>query len=248
MTSLGTLYGISVGTGDPELMTVKSLKRLQKTSIIAFPKGLSNNLGLAQQIVTPWLNSRHQLLPLNFPYTRDENTLQKAWQTAAKTVWLYLEIGQDVVFVCEGDISFYSTFTYLAQTLQENYQFFNIETIAGVCSPMAAVSALGIPLTIRDQRLAIIPALYRVEELEKVLEWADVIVLMKVASVYSQVWQILEKHQLFNHAFVVEKATLPDQKIHRNLDKYPHLKLPYFSLLILQIYPPHVSQTSKPYY
>jgi precorrin-2/cobalt-factor-2 C20-methyltransferase len=81
--------------------------------------------------------------------------------------------------------------------------------------------------------LAILPALYRVEELEQILTWANVIVLMKVASVYEKVWKILEKRGLLEQARIVEKATLPDQKIYSNLTDFPKLNLSYFSLLIV---------------
>ncbi|MGK7933905.1 MAG: precorrin-2 C(20)-methyltransferase [Microcystaceae cyanobacterium] len=235
MIQLGTLYGISVGTGDPELITIKGLKRLQQSQIIAFPKGLNHSVGFAQKIVTPWLTSHQQLLPLDFPYSQDEAQLKRAWQTAAETVWLSLKKGQDVTFVCEGDISFYSTFTYLAQTLQTFHPEVIIETIPGICSPMAVASILGISLTKHHQSLAILPALYRVEELETILNWADVIVLMKVASVYEKVWQILEKRGLLEKSRIVEKATLPEQKVYRNLQNFPTLKLSYFSLLIISI-------------
>ncbi|MGK7944991.1 MAG: precorrin-2 C(20)-methyltransferase [Microcystaceae cyanobacterium] len=233
MTDLGTLYGISVGTGDPELITVKGLKRLQQSEVIAFPKGLNDSVGFAQKIVTPWLTSKQQLLPLDFPYVQDETKLKNAWQSAAKTVLSYLKKGQDVAFVCEGDISFYSTFTYLAQTLQTLDPEIIIETIAGVCSPMAMASVLGIPLTRQDQSLAILPALYRFEELDRVLNWADVIVLMKVASVYEKVWQILAKRGLLEQAKIVERATLPEQKVYDNLQDLPQLKLSYFSVLVI---------------
>lgn len=160
--------------------------------------------------------------------------LTPAWQIAALQVWQYLQHGQDVAFACEGDVSFYSTFTYLAQTLQQFYPEVVIKTVPGVCSPMAATSALGLPLTIRQERLVVLPALYHIGELEAVLDWADVLVLMKVSSVYEKVWQVLQQRSLLKHSWVVEKATLPDMVIHADLSDRPNLKLPYFSLLIVQ--------------
>lgn len=100
---------------------------------------------------------------------------------------------------------------------------------------MAAASVLGLPLTIRQERLAVLPALYQVEELEAVLEWADVVVLMKVSSVYEQVWQVLKQQSLLSKSWVIERATLPDMVIYSDLSDRPNLKLPYFSLLIVQV-------------
>ncbi|GAB4531462.1 MAG: precorrin-2 C(20)-methyltransferase [Pleurocapsa sp.] len=230
----GTLYGISVGTGDPELITLKAWRRLQQSSVIAFPAGINNRLGVAEKIITPWLQPQQTILPLQFPYVQDEGSLQQAWHTAAETVWQYLQKGEDVAFACLGDVSFYSTFTYLAQTLQQLYPTVRVETIPGVCSPMAIASVLQMPLTVNRERLAILPALYTINDLERVLDWAEVVVLLKVNSVYEQVWQVLQQRNLLDCSFIVEKATFPEQKIYRDLSKFPQLKLSYFSVLLIK--------------
>ena len=231
---IGTLYGISVGTGDPELLAVKGLRLLQQAPVVAYPAGVGQKSGLAATIVSPWLSAEQKQLSLHFPYVQDEQVLLAAWQKAAAAVWYYLQQGEDVAFVCEGDVSFYSSFTYLAQTLQRSHPEVIIETVPGVSSPMAAASALGFPLTVREQKLAILPALYAVGELENALGWADVVVLMKVSSVYQQVWQVLQRHNLLASSYVVERATLPNQIIYQDLRYRPNLQLPYFSLLIVK--------------
>jgi precorrin-2/cobalt-factor-2 C20-methyltransferase len=232
---------LGIGPGDPELITVKALRYLQSAPVVAFPAGLNGKPGVAERIIAPWLSPQQLRLPLAFPYIRDDQQLAAAWQQAAQAVWPYLQTG-DVAFACEGDVSFYGTFTYLARSLQQQYPGVKIEAIAGVSSPMAAAAALGIPLTCQGDRLAILPALYSVnegldepaDELTTALTWAEVIVLMKVSSVYAHVWKILAQHQLLACSYVVENATSADQVIYTNLQNYPNLKLPYFSLLIVQ--------------
>jgi precorrin-2/cobalt-factor-2 C20-methyltransferase len=231
----GILYGISVGPGDPELIALKGLRLLQSVPVVAFPAGVRGNPGMAEQIVAQWLNSTQVQLALTFPYVQDDAVLSSAWQVAAEQVWQYLEQGQDVAFACEGDASFYSTFTYLAQTLQLLHPEVKVHVIPGICSPMAAAAVLGLPLTMRGQRLAVLPAIYTVGELEAVLDWADVVVLLKVSSVYEQVWQVLQRRNLLNSSYVVERATLPNQAIYTNLCDRPNLQLPYFSLLLIQV-------------
>jgi precorrin-2/cobalt-factor-2 C20-methyltransferase len=231
----GKLYGIGVGSGDPELITLKGLRILKKAPVVAFPAGLNGNLGIAQQIVLPWLQPHQRQLALTFPYVQDEAVLTQAWQLAAEQVWHHLQNGQDVAFVSEGDVSFYSTFTYLAQTLQQLHPDVRVQAIPGVCSPLAAAAALGIPLTIRDQRLMVLPALYSMGELEAVLKVADVVALLKVSSVYEQVWAVLQQYGLLERSWVVERASLPNQVIYADLRDRPTLKLPYFSLLIVQV-------------
>ena len=232
---IGTLYGISVGTGDPELITVKGLKILQASKVVAFPAGIKGKLGIAQQIVAPWMSQLQQQLALTFPYVQEQEILEAAWKNAAVQVWQYLQQGVDVAFVCEGDVSFYSTFSYLAQTLQQIHPEVLIQSIPGVCSPMAAASALKLPLTVGAEKLVVLPAIYQLKELEAVLDWADVVVLMKVASVYEQVWQILNQRNLLERSRVVERATLPEMVIYNGLRDRPNLKLPYFSILIVQV-------------
>ncbi|MEG3439837.1 precorrin-2 C(20)-methyltransferase [Pannus brasiliensis CCIBt3594] len=231
----GILYGVSVGTGDPELITVKGLKILQNTRIIAFPAGVGARSGLAEEIIKNWLDEDQRTLKLHFPYTRDEKVLEQAWDEAAARVWPYLERGEDVAFACEGDVNFYSTFTYLALTLKQKYAEAEVRTIPGVCSPMAAASSLGIPLTMRDERLVILPALYSLEQLERAIEWADVLVLMKVGSVYSRVWEFLKRKNLLRDSWIVERATFADQVIYRDLLARPSLELSYFSLWIVRV-------------
>lgn len=231
---IGTLYGVSVGTGDPELITLKALKIIEKTKIIAFPAGIHQKLGVAETIVQPYLQSHHQKLPLIFPYTLDQDILSQAWDSVSESVWAYLEQGEDVAFVCEGDISFFSTFTYLALRIQRFNASLNIVRIPGVASPMAAASALDLPLTIQGEKLAILPALYSVQDLETALDWAQVVVLMKVASVYAQVWEILKQRGVLDRAYVVEKATCKEEKVYAPLSQYSDLQLSYFSILIIK--------------
>ena len=229
----GILYGVSVGTGDPELITVKGLRILQQSKIVAFPAGINDRPGVAQNIIARWLQPQQILLPLEFPYLQDNQKLKSAWQQAAQKVWQYLVKGEDIAFACLGDVSFYSTFTYLAQTLQQMYFDVQIETVPGVSSPMAIASVLKIPLTLNQQKLAIIPALYSVRELETALDWAEVVVLLKVSSVYHQVWNILEQRDLLGSSWIVEKATFPEQKIYDNLINHPQLDLSYFSIMLI---------------
>jgi precorrin-2/cobalt-factor-2 C20-methyltransferase len=232
---VGILYGVGVGPGDPELITVKGMRVVQQVPVVAFPAGLGGKLGIAQRIVAPWLQAGQVELPLSFPFVQDEAVLEEAWQVAAKTVWEFLNREQDVAFVSEGDVSFYSTFTYLAQTVQRLDPTVEVKPIPGVASPLAAAAALGLPLAVRSQRLTILPALYTVADLETAIAHSDVIVLMKVSSVYGQVWPVLENHGLLEHSYVVERATQPYQVIYADLRDRPSLQLPYFSLLVVQV-------------
>ena len=98
---------------------------------------------------------------------------------------------------------------------------------------MAIASVLKIPLTVNSQRLVVLPAIYTISDLETVLDWAEIVVLLKVSSVYQQVWQVLQQRGLLESSWIVEKATFRDQKVYDNLSNYPQLKLSYFSVLLI---------------
>ncbi|MFZ4640033.1 MAG: precorrin-2 C(20)-methyltransferase [Nodosilinea sp.] len=233
----GTLTGIGVGPGDPDLITVKALTYLQQAAVVAYPRGRDGLPGLAQRIIGDRLGCHQRHLPLDFPYVADPQVLQQAWQRAAQQVLEVLALGQDVVFACEGDLGFYGTFTYLAQVIATLHPELTIRRIPGVCSPLAAVSALGMPLTMGSDKLAILPALYSLGDLERTLDWAEVTVLLKVNSVYSQVWAVLDRRRLLHQSWVVVRASQPDQKIYNDLSRYPHLQLPYFALMVIRCGP-----------
>ncbi|MEM9450210.1 MAG: precorrin-2 C(20)-methyltransferase [Cyanobacteria bacterium P01_E01_bin.6] len=232
--AFGTLYGVGVGPGDPELITMKGVRLIQQVSVLAFPAGVNGKPGIAEQIAEQWCLPHQERLALEFPYVQDPDVLVNAWNNAADIVGQRLHRQEDVVFLCEGDISFYSTFSHLAETLQQRYPGVEIAPIPGVCSPMAASAMVQRPLTTQSQRLLILPALYRVADLETALDASEVVVLMKLKSVYHDVWKVLRSRNLLHRSYVVEWATWPQQKIYDDLGDRPTLDLSYFSVLVIR--------------
>ena len=98
---------------------------------------------------------------------------------------------------------------------------------------MVSASALNLPLTMQQEKLVVLPALYSVDKLEEALDWAEIVVLMKVASVYQSVWQILAQRNLFPYSYLVEKVSTGQEKVYIELQNHPQLSLSYFSLLIV---------------
>jgi precorrin-2/cobalt-factor-2 C20-methyltransferase len=231
----GKFYGIGIGPGDPELITLKGLKAIQAADAIAFPAGRGGKQGMAEAIASQFMRPDQIKLPLELPFVQDRMALRAAWQTAVLNIAQYLRQGQNVAFIAEGDVSFYSTHTYLMWGLKATYPDIDIEIIPGISSPMASAAAIGIPLTIWSDKLAVLPALHRIADLEAALDWAEVVVLMKVSSVYPQVWQLLRSRSLLDHSHAIAWATMPQQKVWSNLSQFPNLDLPYFSLLIVSL-------------
>ena len=234
---LGHLYGVSAGPGDPELISMKGLKYLQASPVVAFPAGVGKKTGVAQTIVSPWLSAEQILLPLYFPMVSNPEDWRSAWKIAADQTWEYLAQGQDVAFVSEGDVSFYSTYTYLAHTLKQAHPTLKTQAIPGVCSPLASVAALGMPLTTVGDRLMVLPALYGIDDLHQLSQWADILVLMKVGSVYQQVWDQLQTLDLLSSSALVIRASQPEEEIVNDLTHFRELSPPYFSLLVVRLNP-----------
>ncbi len=231
---LGTFWGISVGPGDPELLTLKGLRCLQSVPVVACPQSRSGQRGMAYGIIQDYLQPNQSILSLHLPFVRDPQVLQQAWQAAADQVLSPLQAGQDVGFICEGDVGLYSTFTHLARSLRQIQPQLPIQIIPGVCSPLAAAAALGQPLSIGSERIAILPALYTLEEIEQACQWADVVVLMKVASVFPQIYDWLEQKQGLSHASLIEWISSEKQRFWTDLRELAEYQPPYFSLMILR--------------
>ncbi len=248
--SWGKLYGVGAGPGDPELITVKGLNILQRSPLVAFPSGRNGKPGIAQQIINTWLKPDQKTLALDFPYIQDDQVLQQAWDKAATQVLPYLQQGQDVCFVSEGDVSFYSTFSYLAHSVQKlssdaaknltcsgstpSYGP-EIITIPGICSPLTAAAMAGHPLTLRQQKLVVLPALYDAAALTQAMDFADVVVLMKIGPEYQKIWSILKQKNCLEKSYIVERASWSQQQIYRDLGDRPQLSLDYFSLWIIPV-------------
>lgn len=233
-TALGTLYGVGVGPGDPDWITVKGLKTLQGVRVVAVPQNRRGEPGMAYAIAKQYLRPHHILLTLNLPFTTDPEVLEAGWADAMATLMPHLRSGQDVAFLAEGDISFYSTFTHVMRAVQTHEPAIAIETVPGVCSPLAAASALNLPLSLWHEKVAVLPALYEVDELDHALDWAEVVVLMKVGSVFETVWQCLERRQLLDNACLVEWVGWPEQKTWTGWRDLKDYQPPYFSLAIIK--------------
>ncbi|MEO0949109.1 MAG: precorrin-2 C(20)-methyltransferase [Cyanobacteria bacterium J06641_5] len=231
---MGIFWGIGVGPGDPEWLTIKGLRVLRAAAIVALPQNKQGHPGMAYEIVREFLLPEQKIVPLALPFVRDAEILQAAWQAAARELLPALRQGKDIVFLSEGDISFYSTFTYVARALQEIEPNLTIRSVPGVCSPLAAASVLGEPLAIAGEKVAILPALYHPEELSTALAWAEVVVLMKVASIYKPVWQYLAEQNLLDRTSLVAWVGGEKQTILSNLVDAADYKPHYFSLLIIR--------------
>ncbi|GAB4236007.1 MAG: precorrin-2 C(20)-methyltransferase [Stanieria sp.] len=226
--SVGRLYGLGIGPGDPELITVKALRLLQSASVVAYPVADRNKQGLARSIVLEYIKPEQIEVPLYFPF-KLECSAQPYYDKAAETLAEYLQLGKDVVVLCEGDPFFYGTFMYIYNRLADK---FPTEVVPGVSSTMASAAVLGVPLTYRNDVYVVIPAILPAEVLKAKLSVADAAVIIKLGKHFEKVICVLKELGLYERAKYIEKATMPEQRIIA-INQVNPSEVPYFSLIVI---------------
>ena len=236
MNKPGTLYGVSLGPGDPGLITRTAWSLLERRDAVwTYPvrslrkESYALDIALRAGLTPP---AQHQ--SLLFPMTHDAEKLARHWLRAAETVRDLLATGQDVLFLVEGDASTYASFCYLARVLRELDEAAQVEIVAGVNSFNAACARLQIPLSEQDDTIAIVPAAYGIEAVEKMLEDFDTLVLMKVKPLLDDLIDLLERRGLLAHSRFIEKAGSPVERIVTDVAELKGTKVNYLSLLLVK--------------
>ncbi|MEL6505729.1 MAG: precorrin-2 C(20)-methyltransferase [Pseudomonadota bacterium] len=226
--SFGTLYGIGVGPGDPELLTLKAHRLLQATPVVAYPAPDSGE-SFARSIVAPFLSGKQLEIPIIVPMRVARFPAKEVYDEAAKTIAERLSSGQDVVVLCEGDPFFYGSFMYLFERLANR---FTCEVVPGISSLMASGAMLGRPLAARNDVLTVLPAPLDDAAILAHLKSADAVAFIKVGRHLPRLRDLLKAAHLMDRAAYVERATLPTQKI-MPLADVAHEAAPYFSIVLV---------------
>jgi precorrin-2/cobalt-factor-2 C20-methyltransferase len=223
--SIGRLYGLGLGSGDPELLTLKAYRLLQAAPVVAYPVS-DGGKSLSRSIVAGYLRKDQIEVPLWYPFKLEQSS-QPYYDEAALKLTGYLNAGQDVVVLCEGDPFFYGTFMYLFNRLSHQFQ---TEVVPGVSSIMASAAMLETPLTYRNDVFVVLPGILSAEILAERLAIADAAVIIKLGKNFSKVYGVLEQLGLLDRARYIERATMPNQKIMPIRDVNP-AEVPYFALI-----------------
>ena len=160
----GKLYGVGVGPGDPELITLKAKRVLEEVGCLAVPKTSSEKESLALSIVRGISGTEKELVELLFPMSFDEKLLEKSWGRAVEEVMGRLEAGKDVAFITLGDPTVYSTYMYIHRALKR--QGYDTEIVPGITSFCASSAKVGISLAENRETLAVVPSAYDCENLD----------------------------------------------------------------------------------
>lgn len=233
MTRYGTLYGIGVGPGDPELITLKAVNTLKKVDVVFAAASTKNDFSLAQQIAAPHLRAGVDIVRLEFPMTRDQQVLDTAWRANADAVIAVLAKGRDAAFLTLGDPMTYSTFGYLLRTLNGLLSEIPVRVIPGITSYQAAAAHTGRVLVESGESLTVLSGVAPEEELEAALKSADSAVILKAYKTMPVIRRVLTRLGLAESAVFVTRLGHEGQEVITGLNNIPE-KPSYFSLLLVR--------------
>ena len=224
----GRLYGLGVGPGDPELITVKALRLLRTAPVIAYPAPERGD-SLARAIVAELLPGGQSEIAIRMPMVAARFPAQEVYGRAAEEIGGHLTAGRDVAVLCEGDPFFYGSFMYLFGRMAERYA---VEVVPGVSSLTAYAAVLGAPLAARNDVLTVLPAPLEDAVLRQRLSDIDAVAIIKIGRHFEKVRKVLGDLGLLAQACYVERATMTSQRI-LPLDSVDPLDVPYFSMILV---------------
>ena len=224
---MSCLYGVGVGTGNPELITLKALRILQSVPVVAYPASETGN-SFARSIVAEFLQGNQIEIPIVLPF-KLENSAQPSYDKASEQLAEHLNRGRDVAVLCEGDPFFYGSFMYIYDRLSQK---FDTEIIPGISSVMASAAMIGIPLTYRNDVFMVLSGILSQEVIKEKLKVADAAVIIKLGKNFNKVKQVLEELGLIERAKYIENATRENQKI-LSMNEVEAETVPYFSLIVI---------------
>ena len=230
MAEKGKLYGIGVGPGDTELLTLKAARILKTVPVIFSPKSSKEKDSIALSIVKPILEEREDYKRLMivapiFPMIEDKSELEKIWDSTSEMIGQYLDSGRDVAFVTLGDTSVFSTYSYVQKRLMGKYE---IETIPGITSFTACAATKNKALVEQNQILTIVPKID--DRLEQILEYSDSIVLMKASRNTAELEAAIDEKERKKEIYSVQNCTREDEKIIEGFST----EKPYLTTTIIQ--------------
>ncbi|MEP4377923.1 MAG: precorrin-2 C(20)-methyltransferase [Alphaproteobacteria bacterium] len=224
----GTVIGIGVGPGDPELITVKGARLLSETMVVAYPAPETGD-SLARAIAAPHLHHGATEIAIRMPLSANRFPVEAVYDRAAEEIGGHLARGENVAVLCEGDPFFYGSFMYLFARLAEDWP---VDVVPGVSSLTACAAVTGTPLAALTDVLTVLPAPLPDDTLRVRLADTDAAAIIKVGRHLPRIRALLDELGLANRAQYVEHATM-DRQVISSLEAVPRTAAPYFSMILV---------------
>jgi precorrin-2/cobalt-factor-2 C20-methyltransferase len=212
----GVFYGIGVGPGDPELITVKGAKALARCRHVFVPKSRAEKASIALEIARGYLGADSEIHELFFPMTRDRDELSKRWDEAAECIAAVIGRGEDACFLTLGDPLLYSTYIYLLRALRRQLPEVRVITIPGVTAFSAAAALTEFPVGEGNESVCIIPTADNIDAVREAIERNSTVILMKVGKRLSEALDLLEQSGIEDQCVFVSRAGMEGERIELN--------------------------------
>ena len=230
----GTLYGVGVGPGDPELVTIKAAKVLGRVEVIFAASSPKNGYSLALNTVAGLIPSDAEVVKLAFPMTSNADTLSRAWRDNAEAVRRVLEQGRDAAFITIGDPLTYSTYGYLLETLRRMGCPAPAVTVPGVTAYHAAAARLNTPLVESNESLVVVSGVGDPQSIRRLSEFSDNIVIMKAYRRFDDIISTVQDLPQACTVSAVSQIGLPDERVTHDATTLKGQRMPYLTLCVVK--------------
>lgn len=228
----GTLFGIGVGPGDPELISVKAVRTLKTVDRVFTAASTKNDYSLAVDIVRSYLPEKTTVEKLDFPMSKNKAVMERAWCQHAKRIAEFLETGQNAAFLTLGDPLTYSTYGYVLRHLQAGWPHLAIRTIPGITSYQAAAAAVNRPLVEGEESLFIMSGVNGGDRLQRMMEKPDNVVFLKAYRNVEGIRQALEAAGMLPGSVAVASCSRENEKIYDDIRVLEKQKPNYWTLIL----------------
>ena len=228
----GTLYGIGVGPGDPELMTIKAVNVLKTVDVVFTASSTKNSFSLAVDIARPYLPADVDVRSLSFPMTSDKNTMKEAWRENAVAILDVLDKGHDAAFLTLGDPMTYSTFGYILQDIQAMQPDVSIVTVPGITSYQAAAARMNVPLVEAEESLLLTSGAYGGGNVRKFSDCAENVVLLKAYKNVKDIARALEESDMITNSRAIKKCGREGEEIIKDIRTLAESEPDYWTLIL----------------
>lgn len=228
----GTLYGIGVGPGDPDLITLKSVKILNRVDVVFAAASAKNKHSLAVSIAKPHLPEKTPVIMLPFLMSKDEDETQAAWQNNARTIIKELEQGKNVAFLTLGDSMTYSTYGYILKHIKRLAPHISVQSIPGITSYQAAAARLNTPLVEGEESFLLLSGVKGGDHLRQLSGKADSVVFLKAYRNVKDITSALDEVDMIENSVGVTKCGQPDEEIVTDIIELNDRKPDYWTLIM----------------
>jgi precorrin-2/cobalt-factor-2 C20-methyltransferase len=228
----GTLYGIGVGPGDPDLITIKAAKILNQVDIVFAAASTKNSHSLAVNIAREHIPESATVIRLQFPMTRDKDKTRKAWKSHAQTIIAQLEEGRNAAFLTLGDSMTYSTYGYVLKYVQKLAPYLDVQTVPGITSYQAAAARLNTPLVEGEESLMVVSGVKGGNRLRELCAKPENIVFLKAYRNVTDIKAAIDESGKYPSCVGVRSCGHPDEEIVRDIEELSRRDPNYWTLIL----------------